>query len=586
MPVVSQVFGLVKAIHSGVSAPSNIKMLWYNENDNLHYYYNLNSSTWVPLRVDGGSVPYGVASGTDTYTVTVMPALNTLDLGQPLNIRFTNANSGASTLNANGTGVVAIINPDGSALVGGELIAGAVSYLVYNGTNYQLMGSASTDPGGSDTNVQINDNGEFYGDSGFTYNKTTKVITNTGGAFGIPQGTLTASKPYINHSATWNNVGVDFVGIFSNITNTASGANSLLMDLQVGGSSKLNLTPTGYLGINLGTIPTATIHAKGLTSDGTTSLLKLVNQSNSSLYSLTNDGKHEIYSQLGVNTAPLTSTTLSTVGATSTASTFAFRARNSALANIVHFRDDGQWGNIFDNLTDRWSHFSHSGTAAFGFVRDVTRTDAGNLTGYQINTYVQAGATTTALNLIPGDSVGGISYGIRSVGGIANQSFGAEFIGGAALISVGVTGSTSLTGGGIYSAGVIASNVCNTGLINYGLWANNQSTSSNTNYGILTEATATNSGTNIGIRAKASGGASNYALLVDINEGTIGFGTLTPHSSALVDVVSTTKGFRIPNMTTTQKNAISSPAKGLIVYDTTLDKACVYTTAWETITSS
>jgi hypothetical protein len=38
-------------------------------------------------------------------------------------------------------------------------------------------------------------------------------------------------------------------------------------------------------------------------------------------------------------------------------------------------------------------------------------------------------------------------------------------------------------------------------------------------------------------------------------------------------------------MTTVQKNAIASPATGLILYDTTLNKLCVYTTAWETITS-
>jgi hypothetical protein len=60
---------------------------------------------------------------------------------------------------------------------------------------------------------------------------------------------------------------------------------------------------------------------------------------------------------------------------------------------------------------------------------------------------------------------------------------------------------------------------------------------------------------------------------------------LTPHASAQVDVASTTKGFLPPRMTTTQKNAIASPAAGLVVYDTTLNKLCVYTTAWETITS-
>jgi len=59
--------------------------------------------------------------------------------------------------------------------------------------------------------------------------------------------------------------------------------------------------------------------------------------------------------------------------------------------------------------------------------------------------------------------------------------------------------------------------------------------------------------------------------------------TLT--ASAIVDIKSTTKGFLPPRMTTAQKNAIASPAAGLMVYDTTLNKLCVYTTAWETITS-
>jgi hypothetical protein len=39
-------------------------------------------------------------------------------------------------------------------------------------------------------------------------------------------------------------------------------------------------------------------------------------------------------------------------------------------------------------------------------------------------------------------------------------------------------------------------------------------------------------------------------------------------------------------MTTTEKNAIASPATGLVVYDTTLNKLSVYTGAtWETVTS-
>jgi len=67
--------------------------------------------------------------------------------------------------------------------------------------------------------------------------------------------------------------------------------------------------------------------------------------------------------------------------------------------------------------------------------------------------------------------------------------------------------------------------------------------------------------------------------------GNLGIGT-TANASAILDAQSTTKGVRMPNMTTTQKNAISSPAAGLMVFDTTLAKLCVYSgSAWQTITS-
>jgi hypothetical protein len=43
------------------------------------------------------------------------------------------------------------------------------------------------------------------------------------------------------------------------------------------------------------------------------------------------------------------------------------------------------------------------------------------------------------------------------------------------------------------------------------------------------------------------------------------------NASSILELTSTTKGFLPPRMTTTQRNAISSPAAGLMVYDTTLN---------------
>jgi len=75
------------------------------------------------------------------------------------------------------------------------------------------------------------------------------------------------------------------------------------------------------------------------------------------------------------------------------------------------------------------------------------------------------------------------------------------------------------------------------------------------------------------------------AMRID-SSNNVGIGTSSPSASAILDAQSTTKGVRFPNMTTTQKNAISSPAAGLVIFDTTLAKLCVYSgSAWQTITS-
>ena len=51
--------------------------------------------------------------------------------------------------------------------------------------------------------------------------------------------------------------------------------------------------------------------------------------------------------------------------------------------------------------------------------------------------------------------------------------------------------------------------------------------------------------------------------------GRIGINNATPHNSALLDLVSTTKGFLPPRMTAGDRNAIVTPAEGLIIYNTT-----------------
>jgi hypothetical protein len=50
--------------------------------------------------------------------------------------------------------------------------------------------------------------------------------------------------------------------------------------------------------------------------------------------------------------------------------------------------------------------------------------------------------------------------------------------------------------------------------------------------------------------------------------GIVGIGTDSPAASAIIDVASTTKGFLPPRMTTAQRDAITLPAAGLTIYNT------------------
>ncbi|MCB0790408.1 MAG: hypothetical protein H6595_10140 [Flavobacteriales bacterium] len=71
-------------------------------------------------------------------------------------------------------------------------------------------------------------------------------------------------------------------------------------------------------------------------------------------------------------------------------------------------------------------------------------------------------------------------------------------------------------------------------------------------------------------------------LVVEGDDQNVGINTLSPDPSAVLDVYSTNKGFLLPRMTTAQRTAISTPADGLLVYDTNLAKTMQYSGgAWQ-----
>ena len=59
-----------------------------------------------------------------------------------------------------------------------------------------------------------------------------------------------------------------------------------------------------------------------------------------------------------------------------------------------------------------------------------------------------------------------------------------------------------------------------------------------------------------------------FSLFVLIGHAQTGIGTTTPNASAKFEVAATDKGFLLPRMTAAQRGLISSPANGLLVYQT------------------
>ncbi len=133
------------------------------------------------------------------------------------------------------------------------------------------------------------------------------------------------------------------------------------------------------------------------------------------------------------------------------------------------------------------------------------------------------------------------------------------------------------------------------GLTNYGIYTTPRDDGySTTQYGIFSNPTGsvvtghsygnyntvTSLGHNIGGYFEATGGATNYSIIVPVTGGNAGIGTIAPDPSAILDCEATDRGFLPPQMTTTLRNGISSPKKGLIVYDTSKDSLFLYRGSW------
>ena len=78
-------------------------------------------------------------SGTDTLTGSVTPALTAYAAGNLFSFVVANTNTGAVTINIDGVGSKAITRTGSTALVAGDMVAGEVVLIEYDGTRFQLL---------------------------------------------------------------------------------------------------------------------------------------------------------------------------------------------------------------------------------------------------------------------------------------------------------------------------------------------------------------------------------------------------------------------------------------------------------------
>lgn len=101
----------------------------------------INSHYHDGLALDGhGALPYAADMGVaNAYVITLTPVLSQYVVGMPLFFKADSANTGTSTLNVNGLGVVTLKKQGNVNLVEGDIVAGQLVGVVYDGQNFQLI---------------------------------------------------------------------------------------------------------------------------------------------------------------------------------------------------------------------------------------------------------------------------------------------------------------------------------------------------------------------------------------------------------------------------------------------------------------
>jgi hypothetical protein len=103
-------------------------------------------------QLQGGSFSYMTVTGTDALIGSLTPAIATYTVGAIYSFIVQNTNTSAVTINIDGVGVRPILRNGTDPLQAGDLEAGNIAVILYDGTQFQLIsvgfGGGATGAGG------------------------------------------------------------------------------------------------------------------------------------------------------------------------------------------------------------------------------------------------------------------------------------------------------------------------------------------------------------------------------------------------------------------------------------------------------
>ena len=278
------------------------------------------------------------------------------------------------------------------------------------------------------------------------------------------------------------------------------------------------------------------------------------------------DGSASFYNSLAVGQSTTPTARLHIKGSGNDNTTTSLLVQNSDGNNLLELTDDGAL-QINSNATQRFTIANANGDAQLNFRYNIIYTSGGNVLyigGSQ--TLIQGGGSDRLIASSTGTTIKGSGATSATTALLVQNSAGTDLL---KVEDGGIIGVNGFT----IESNIIKPRVNGFIGIKHG---------DNRSFAIIDSA-----GTRTYLNVQSSS-TSNFAdvsvntdHLVIKKEGNVAVGTSTLDASAKLQVDSTTQGFLPPRMTTAERDAIATPAAGLMLYNTDANVAeCWNGSAW------